>query len=162
LALARALALTLPFRLRPFHEEGLVFLLPYGMETVLEGWSSLPSDHAALYFSLSTGLLFISRKAGIFALWYTLIFIALPRIYLGLHYPTDIMVGAIIGMTVTVIGNIYLVKSTRLQSIINRLLSCPCVFYPSFFLITYQIADLFDGSRAIANALLRLSKYILS
>jgi undecaprenyl-diphosphatase len=162
MALARALALTLPFRLRPFHEEGLTFLLPYGMQPILEGWSSFPSDHATLFFSLSTGLLFISRKAGIFALSYTLILIALPRIYLGLHYPTDIIAGAIIGMTITLLGNIYLVKSASLQSITNGLLSRSRVFYPLFFLITYQIVDLFDCSRAIGNALLRLLKYVLA
>src|SRR5680860_570907 len=69
--LARILALTLPFRLRPLHEEGLHFLLPYGITpNLLEGWSSFPSDHAVLFFTLSTGLLFISRKAGVFALLY--------------------------------------------------------------------------------------------
>ena len=98
MALARFWALTLPFRLRPLHEAGLNFLLPYGTSSaILDGWSSFPSDHAVLFFALSTGLLFVSRKAGIFALAYTALFIAFPRIYLGLHYPTDIIAGAEIG-----------------------------------------------------------------
>lgn len=110
--LARVLALTSPFRLRPLHEEGLGFLLPYGVvETTLDGWSSFPSDHAVLFFALSIGLLFVSRKVGAFALAYTVLFIALPRIYLGLHYPTDIIAGAIIGMTIALLGNIYLVQN---------------------------------------------------
>jgi len=150
LTLARGLALTLPFRLRPLHEEGLNFLLPYGMSpTTLESWSAFPSDHAVLFFALSTGLLFISRKIGTFALSYTALFILFPRIYLGLHYPTDIIAGAIIGMAIALLSNIYLIKSKRLQSIANWSYSKPNLFYPLFFLLTYQIADMFDSGRAI-------------
>jgi undecaprenyl-diphosphatase len=161
MTLARALVLTLPYRLRPLHEEGLNFLLPYGMSpTTLEGLSSFPSDHAVLFFALSTGLLFISRKVGTFALSYTALFIIFPRIYLGLHYPTDIIAGAIIGMTIALLGNIYLIKSKRLQSIANWSYSKPNLFYPVFFLFTYQIADMFESSRAIISMGFRLFQNI--
>lgn len=61
--LARALALSLPFRLRPLHEENLDFLLPYGMRpTTLEDWSAFPSDHAVLFYALSTGMFLYQRK----------------------------------------------------------------------------------------------------
>ena len=119
--------------------------------TTLDGWSSFPSDHAVLFFALSTGLCFISRKVGTFTLFYSALFICLPRIYLGLHYPTDIIAGAIIGMTVTLLANIFLIKSKRLQSIANWSYSKPNLFYPLFFLLTYQIADLFDNSRDIVS-----------
>jgi undecaprenyl-diphosphatase len=163
MVLARVLALTLPFRLRPLHEEGLNFLLPYGVEhTALEGWSSFPSDHAVLFFALSTGLLFISRKVGTFALAYTGLFIAFPRIYLGLHYPTDIIAGAIIGATIAILGNIYLIKSTRLKSIVRWADTEPDLFYPVFFLFTYQIADMFGSSRAIISVVFRVYKIIFA
>lgn len=163
MALARLLALTLPFRLRPLHEAGLNFLLPYGTSPVtLDGWSSFPSDHAVLFFALSTGLLFISKKAGIFALAYTTLFIAFPRIYLGLHYPTDIIAGTIIGVTIALLSNIFLAKSARLHSFTNWSHSKPQFFYPLFFLFTYQIADLFSSSRAIIGAGLILLKDIFA
>ena len=151
--LARVLALTLPLRLRPLHEESLLFLLPYGVDKpLLEGWSSFPSDHAVLFFALSTGLLFVSRKAGAFALAYTALFIALPRIYLGLHYPTDIIAGAVIGMTIALMGNVYLVRSNSLKSITNWSSLKPDFFYPMFFILTYQIADMFVNVRSIISA----------
>jgi undecaprenyl-diphosphatase len=157
LMLTRVLALTLPFRLRPLHEDGLVFWLPYGVKTTtLDGWSSFPSDHAVLFFALSTGLLFVSRKVGAFALAYTALFIALPRIYLGLHYPTDIIAGATIGMTIVLLGNTYLVQNQSLKSIANWSYSKPDFFYPVFFLLTYQIADMFDGIRSVMGVGLKL------
>jgi hypothetical protein len=51
--LARVLALMLPFRVRPLHNLQLNFRLPYGSDpNTLVGWSSFPSDHAALFFCL--------------------------------------------------------------------------------------------------------------
>ncbi|MDD5321386.1 MAG: phosphatase PAP2 family protein [Methylococcales bacterium] len=153
----RVLALTLPFRLRPFQEESLVFLIPYGMEeTILEGWTSFPSDHAVYFFALSTGLLFVSRKVGAFALAYTTLFICLPRIYLGMHYPTDIIAGAVIGMTIASLGNISLVHSKSVKLIINWSLSKPHFFYPLFFILTYQITNMFEDVRNIGNGVYKL------
>src|SRR6478609_4316077 len=91
LAIGRIMVLTLPFRLRPLHEAGLNFVTPYGVaENALDKLSSFPSDHAVLFFALVTGLFFVSRAMGAVALLYTLVIVVLPRMYLGLHYPTDI------------------------------------------------------------------------
>ena len=163
MALTRTLATVLPFRARPLHEQTLDFQIPYGLDpTILSGWSSFPSDHATLFFALATGLLFVSRQAGIFAVLYTLIVISLPRIYLGFHYPTDIIAGAMIGISVALVGNICLVKRSYLQSITSWMLSRPALMYPFLFLFTYQIVDQFDASRAIGSALLRMVKLILA
>jgi undecaprenyl-diphosphatase len=153
----KVLAFTLPFRFRPLHEASLHFLIPYGMyKTTLQGWSSFPSDTAVLYFALSTGLLFVSRKIGAFALLYTALFICLPRIYLGLHYPTDIITGAIIGIAIALLGNIYLFQSKSLKSITNWSLSKPQFFYTLFFIITYQIANSFDDVEQIISGVYKL------
>jgi undecaprenyl-diphosphatase len=61
---ARMLASALPFRLRPIHDETLFFLRPHGMgKTRIEEWSSFPSVHAVLFFALSIGIFFVSKKA---------------------------------------------------------------------------------------------------
>ncbi|MFA6104549.1 MAG: phosphatase PAP2 family protein [Victivallaceae bacterium] len=155
--LARGLALTLPLRLRPIHEASLHFLLPYGEEvTALDGWSAFPSDHAVLFFTLATGLCFVSRWAGIFALAYTIFIICFPRIYLGLHYPTDAVGGAVLGVAISMAANICLARNKYVKLIEGWSYSRPEFFYPLFFLLTYQIADMFDNSRALAGALLKL------
>jgi undecaprenyl-diphosphatase len=149
---SRGLSLALPFRLRPLYDERLGFLIPYGMEkSELGGWSSFPSDHAVLFFALSMGLWLASRKAGAFALAYTTVLIAFPRIYLGLHYPTDIIAGATIGMTIAYWGNLYLVRSKGFKSVTNWLLSIPEFFYPAFFILTYQLVDMFSDIRSIIS-----------
>ena len=159
---ARGLALTLPFRLRPLHQQGLNFLPPYGVKlTTFERWSSFPSDHAVLFTTLSIGLLFISRKVGIFALLYTALFILFPRIYLGFHYPTDIIAGVIIGITIALLS-VRLVNSKYLQLIESWSYSKPNMFYPLFFLFTYQIADMFASSRSIIRAGVQLFQNIFA
>jgi undecaprenyl-diphosphatase len=149
---ARILASALPFRQRPIQDGSLLFLRPLGMgKTTIEEWSSFPSDHAVLFFALSQGIYFVSWKAGIFAFVYTVMVIALPRIYLGLHYPIDIFAGAVLGITMVMIGNKFLTQSKPLKRITNFSSSNPEMFYPLFFLLTYQIADMFEDTRHLVR-----------
>lgn len=162
LAIGRLMVITLPFRLRPLHEFGLDFVKPYGVaEDALAKLSSFPSDHAVLFFGLATGLFFISRALGMFALLYTIVVIALPRIYLGLHYPTDILAGALVGAIICWLGNTYLVGTRSVQAATNMARFRPMYFYPALFLVTYQIADLFENSREIVGGVFKLGKALL-
>ena len=162
LAVGRLLVITLPFRLRPLHEIGLNFVTPYGVsEDSLAKLSSFPSDHAVLFFALATGLFFISRALGAFALLYTFLVVALPRMYLGLHYPTDILAGAAIGTSIAWLGNTRFFDARIVQSITGVSWASPRYFYPGLFLVTYQIADLFENSRAIVGGAFKLGRSLL-
>lgn len=157
MASARALAWSLPFRLRPLHEEGLAFTLPHTMKpTALEGWSSFPSDNAVLFYALSAGMFYISKKVGIFALIYTTLIIALPRVYLGLHYPTDILAGAVIGIAIALLCNTKYFTENIAQSTLSYSSTKPEIFYPIFFIISYQIADMFENSRVFFSLFKRV------
>lgn len=57
---------------------------------------SFPSDHAAAAFAIAFAVLFCARRAGVgFLVAATLI--SLSRVALGLHYPSDVVAGAIVG-----------------------------------------------------------------
>ena len=156
--LTRVLALTLPFRVRPLHNVQLNFRLPYGTDhNTVMGWSSFPSNHAALFFCLAVSLWIVSKRLGYFALWYTLLVICLPRIYLGFHYPTDIISGALLGT-----GVAFLSKATRLKKIVTLpalhwLDQHPASCYSFLFIYTFEIAELIQLSKKYRH--LRLPRH---
>jgi membrane protein YqaA with SNARE-associated domain/membrane-associated phospholipid phosphatase len=58
---------------------------------------SFPSGHTTLAFTLATSLLFYSKKLGIlFLIW--AILVAYSRVYVGVHYPFDVLAGIVIGI----------------------------------------------------------------
>jgi undecaprenyl-diphosphatase len=145
LAIARALALSLPFRQRPLREPSLHFVLPFGESpNALMGWSSFPSDHAALYFTLATCLCFVSRPAGAAAIAWAILVMALPRIYLGLHYPTDILGGMLLGVAVAYIARLASVRRVLGGWLIRWQTRHAGAFYAALFLYTFQLATAFD------------------
>lgn len=105
-AIGKLLEHTLPFRYRPVHDPALGFVPPFGgSELVLQGASAFPSDHAVFFAALATGTWFISRRVGLAAHLYGVLFIYLPRIYVGFHHPTDLLAGAALGIVVAALAN---------------------------------------------------------
>jgi undecaprenyl-diphosphatase len=163
LFVARALAFALPFRGRPFNDPHLHFRLPYGAELdELLSWSSFPSDHAAMALALAVGLWFVSRRIGVAAIIYAFVIICLPRVYLGIHYPTDIIAGALIGSGIAWLGNTDKVRSYIAGRTMPWLSAAPGAFYTGFLLVTYQMADMFDEVRNVGSAVLHLARHLLS
>lgn len=160
--ISRSLTAILPFHQRPLFDVTYHYfdfpIEKYGFDKL----SSFPSDHAVLFISIATGLFYVSRKIGIFALLYVLFIIMFPRVYLGYHWPSDIVAGGLIGAGVTTL----FVKSGWIMGIISRftlplLHNRPSIFYALFFLVSYQIADMFDASRAFAGFLKHIVETVL-
>jgi undecaprenyl-diphosphatase len=158
----RLLADTLPFRTRPFHEPQLPFRLPYteGLEQ-LRDFSSFPSDHALLFTALSVGVMFASRRAGIFLLIWSFIVVLLPRLYMGLHYPTDLLAGAAIGALIACLLQMRGPRERLARPLLGWLDRHPSSFYAAMFLASLQIGTLFSDVRALL-ALLARALYLRS
>jgi undecaprenyl-diphosphatase len=58
---------------------------------------SFPSDHAAAAFAIAVAVLAFSRRLGVLLL-VAAAAIAVSRVALGLHYPSDVVAGAAVGM----------------------------------------------------------------
>jgi undecaprenyl-diphosphatase len=159
--IARSLALVLPMRLRPIHNEAIMFQIPYGgHSTNLEFWSSFPSDHAVFFFALATGISFASRRLGLFAFIHAFFVICLSRIYLGFHYPTDIIVGACIGICLSYITSFDCVRIPISRKILIWELKHPSSFYVCFFILSYQMVILFLPIRELGKSLFEALKYL--
>ncbi len=162
LLLVKFLALILPVRLSPMHNPDLPFLVPYGLKpTSFKGWSSFPSDHAALFFALATGILMTSRRLGCFVFFYVAVIVAMPRIYLGLHYPTDIIGGAVLGIGITMLVNMPSFKIPITNPFLNWLEKHPASFYAILFVLTFEITELFLSVRMLAKWLFKVLKTII-
>jgi undecaprenyl-diphosphatase len=78
------------FRPRPFvdHQVNLLFYKPTD--------SSFPSNPATVAFSVATAVWLCNRRLGALLLVLGTLF-GLSRIYCGVHYPSDVIVGALLG-----------------------------------------------------------------
>ncbi|MBB3176692.1 phosphatase PAP2 family protein [Variovorax sp. Sphag1AA] len=144
----------LPARPRPLVDPDVAFVLPYGMER--SGWeriSSMPSDHAAMYFALAGELCFASRFWGALALVYGALFICFPRAYLGLHFPSDLAAGAAIGLAFAWLMQREFMRSRVWQPLLHWEAAKPHIFYPPMLLLTSIIGGLFHDARAIVHML---------
>lgn len=141
----RALAIFLPHRARPFVSETFDANIPIGMEEYyFTTWTSFPSDHALLFVALAGGVYFLNKRLGLIALAYTAVFICLPRVYLGLHYFGDVLVGAVIGAVIAALllaPMTRLVNGSRLYAIAAKwpvLKTCAFVSYMYLMVHLYQ------------------------
>lgn len=162
IVVGRLLALTLPFRYRPIHDANLDITLPGGVSpAVLDGWSSFPSDHAVLFFCLATGLLSVSRKVGLSALVYVAVCITLPRVYMGLHFLSDVLVGGAIGVTIGWTANRWLAERTEVRRLTEVAKRSPAPFYSGMFLFSFQVAEMFGSARRLVGAVAGLLQRML-
>lgn len=157
LVVARLLATFLPFRVRPMFEHGLPhmsFAVP--LRPNMEAWSAFPSDTATFFFALAFGMTFLMRRVGVALLIYAATWICIPRLYIGLHYTTDIVAGAALGILIVR----FALRSEWVEECLARPLlelseTRPEWFYGGGFLLSMEMANLFDSTRSLLHGLNR-------
>lgn len=152
--LARMLVTLFHFRVRPLCDPANGFHFPPGT-TDWENWSSFPSDHAIMFFTLTVGLFTVSRPLGWIALVDTVFLICLPRVYLGIHYPTDILAGAAVGVAVGLAASRKTVRSCIAKWPLRYLDQHPGPFYAGFFMLMYQMMVMFGDVRFVGIGLIK-------
>ncbi len=101
------------FRPRPFVEFGfdsIVEMSPFN--------ASMPSGHSAVSWAIASTVFYKDKKNGI-VLFIAAFFISIGRVLAGVHYLSDIIAGAIVGIFSGIIISWYLEKNQK--SIWDRL-----------------------------------------
>ncbi len=146
-AVGRLVAAFLPFRPRPLHEPALHFVMPYGANPYeLKLWSSFPSQHTLFFSSVGVGMLYVSRRIGVLILAYVAVFVALPRVYLGLHYPSDILAGGLLGAAVAWALNQPALRALYAPKLLEWQGRHPSAFYSLFFIASLQVSSMFASA----------------
>jgi len=154
IAAGRAGQLLLPFRARPLFDPTLAVDLPQpGLAIQFDGWSAFPSDHGSLAGALIAAAFALSRRGGLaMALW-LLTLVCLPRLYFGLHWPSDVMAGLALGFAITTLAlRVGLPRSlvARASRVIARRERQAVA---ALFLVSFEIASLFASTRQLGRSL---------
>ncbi|SDY76584.1 undecaprenyl-diphosphatase [Bacillus sp. 166amftsu] len=80
--------------------------------------NSFPSDHTILFFSICFSFWLVRKKTG--SLLLTLAFcVAISRIWVGVHYPFDVVTGALIGIISALFSYWLTPKITFIKQLLN-------------------------------------------
>lgn len=86
------------YRPRPFIELSMTPLVQHS------AGSSFPSMHAVFFFAIATAVVLYNKKAGV---WFFAgsCLVVIARVLAGLHWPSDVLVGAVLGILLVLLTN---------------------------------------------------------
>ncbi|MEU9170970.1 phosphatase PAP2 family protein [Streptomyces sp. NPDC048420] len=102
--LAAAIAVLVNVPIRGFVERPRPFRTHEGLEVLVSGKTdySFVSDHATITMAIAVGLFVAHRKFGLFGIALALLE-GFCRVYMGVHYPTDVIGGFALGTAVALL-----------------------------------------------------------
>lgn len=140
------------YRKRPFELAGKEYLRKLTGSKLSDGatGSSFPSGHSQIASNNFIVMNHYLRKKEItFIFLFFLIFVPLSRLYLGVHFPTDVLAGVFLGI-VYGIGMIYLLNKfmnkTKLLYLFSLIFFLPSLFFKNAGLDVYRSFGMLLGA----------------
>ncbi|HZG08827.1 MAG TPA: phosphatase PAP2 family protein [Allosphingosinicella sp.] len=114
---------------------------------------SFPSDHAAFYFALALGILLANRRAGAFAIAWTLLVICGSRMITGTHSPVDIVAGIGIGGAILLAFQFAAARLARrpLDAVVGWTGRHEALVAALLFLVLFEVGNTLDNARDLAR-----------
>ncbi|MHC5218317.1 undecaprenyl-diphosphatase [Enterococcus sp. LJL128] len=81
--------------------------------------NSFPSDHTVLFFSILTPLFLYSGRKGKVLCFFSALLVGISRIFVGVHYPSDVVAGGLLAIAV----GILIYRSLFSSKIMNQLVA---------------------------------------
>lgn len=103
-------------RIRPFNNPALHHLLPLVKGYTAKGFSFYSSHTSNCFLILTFITLLVRNKTLSFFLLLWSLMIAWTRLYVGVHYPTDILIGILLGTLLAIIGYILYYKTYKITN----------------------------------------------
>lgn len=101
------------YRERPFITHDIIQLVEHAAN------SSFPSDHASSALSIAITLMVVTFRYRY--LWCLFaILIAFSRVWVGVHYPFDVLVGALSGVLIALVTHFSLIKKKPIAQFLRR------------------------------------------
>jgi membrane-associated phospholipid phosphatase len=106
-----------------FHQARPYTVFPQALALVSQSKDySFPSDHAVMAGAVAAGVLLTNRRLGVVTALAAVV-MAFARVYVGAHFPLDVVVGLLVGAAVTALG--FLVSRPLLVRAVTGLARTP-------------------------------------
>jgi membrane-associated phospholipid phosphatase len=122
------------------------------------GNNSFPSDTTTLYWGLAAVVFLERRRWGVLAFLWTIFIICIPRVYTGIHYPSDIVAGSMLGSLTLFVGTYLTPAKTGARKIVRVLSPWPGMLDTSFAVVMADMFNLFEGTRHILKGMVWVLK----
>lgn len=164
LAMSGALALSLlcqhvlAVHLRPIFDKSIdvTNILQWDMGRFEKRHYSFPSDTAVLYFGLAATVFTINRTAGVVNYAWCFLSVAVCRVALGVHYPSDIIAGIFISSLAVLLADRLLFLRNAVLVVTKLLDRDYPIVNMAFVLFMLEAYSVFPGIQAIFSNIMKL------